>query len=219
MASPFVMKTAMIRTGQKLYARGLVAGTDGNLSVRLDDDRILITVSGVAKGFLETGDLAIVDINGKHIQGDLQASSEMGMHLSVYQERPEIRACVHSHAPYATAFAVAGIGLARDVLPEVVLLVGDIPLTDYAPPGTDEVAKVIRPHLPTCNALLLRNHGLLTFGRSLDEAYHRHETVEHYAKIVHLARQLGNVDAIPSDDYQRLEKMRQKLDEAWDKEK
>ncbi|MFH1686473.1 MAG: class II aldolase/adducin family protein [bacterium] len=218
-ASPFVIKKALVQVGQKLYARGLVAGTDGNLSVRLDDDRILITPSGTAKGCLEAEDLIIVDINGKRLQGSRQASSEIGMHLAAYHERPEVRACIHSHAPYATAFAVAGIALAQDILPEVVLMVGSIPLTDYAPPGTDEVAKVIRPHLPTCNALLLRNHGLLTLGRSLDEAYYRHETVEHYAKIVHLARQLGNVDAIPSDDYRRLEQMRQKLDQAWDQQK
>jgi len=138
------------------------------------------------------------------------------MHLRVYQQREEIRSCIHSHAPYATAFAVAGVHLEEPILPEVVLFVGGIPLTDYAPPGTDAVPMALDPHLEGNNAFLLRNHGLLTLGRSLDEAWQRHETVEHYARIVHLARQLGNVENIPSDDFKRLEGMRQRLDEVWE---
>ena len=205
----------MVDVGQQLYRRGMLAGTDGNHSVRLDDDRIMITPSGLSKGSLSPDDMVIVDTNGKHLQGNLKASSEIGMHLAVYRNRPGIRACVHSHPPFATAFAVAGIALSQDILPEVVLFVGGIPLTDYAPPGTDAVAKSIEPHLESNNAFLLRNHGLLTIGRSLEEAYNRHETVEHYAHIVHIARQLGNVDKIPSEDFARLEKMRSNLDSAW----
>ena len=210
------MKKALVDTGQRLYARGYVSGTDGNFSVKLDDDRILITPAGVAKGQLAPDDLVIVDQNGKQLQGNRKPSSEMAMHLIVYKARPDIRACVHAHPPYATAFAVAGIHLAEDILPEVVVAVGGIPLTDYAPPGTDAVPKSIEPHLEANNAFLLRNHGLLTIGRSLDEAYHRHEVVEHYARIVFLARQLGNVASIPSEDFARLDKMRRALDAHWD---
>lgn len=209
------MKKQIIDTARWLWEQKLVVGTDGNLSVRLDDDRIMVTPSGLAKGRLSPDDLVLVDQNGKHLQGKNKASSELAMHLAVYRERPEITACVHSHAPFATAFAVAGVQLAEDVLPEVVVGIGGIPLTDYAPPGTDAVPKVLEPLLEHNNAFLLRNHGLLTIGRSLEEAYNRHETVEHYARIVHLARQLGNVESIPSEDFQRLAKMRQKLDEAW----
>lgn len=215
MASPFVVRKQLVDCARKMYLRGLLAGTDGNLSVRLDDDRILITPSGVAKGEMSPEDLLIVDINGKPLQGRGQASSEMLMHLACYQQREDVRACLHSHPPFATAFAVAGIHLQEDILPEVVLFVGGIPLVDYAPPGTDEVPKALLPHLADNHAFLLRNHGLLTVGRSLDEAWHRHETVEHYAQIVHRARQLGNVDAIPSDDFQRLEQMRSRLDQVW----
>ncbi len=216
MPSPFTVRQTIVDIGRRLDQRGLISGTDGNISVRLDDDRIMITPSGLPKGRLAPDDQVIVDQNGKHLQGNRKASSEMLMHLFVYRERPDIMACVHSHAPYATAFAVTGIPLAQDILPEVVVFVGGIPLTDYAPPGTDAVPKALAPHIEHNNAFLLRNHGLLTIGRSLDEAYHRHETVEHFARIVHLARQLGSVDSIPTEDFQRLEKMRRRLDETWD---
>lgn len=219
MASPFVLKKHLTEYGHRLYQRGFLAGADGNISVRLDDDRVMVTPSGIAKGFMTPDDAVIVDFAGKVRQGSHQASSELLMHLFVYQAREDVFACVHSHAPFATSFAVAGIALPEDVLPEVVLTVGKIPLTDYAPPGTDAVPKSLEPHIESANAFLLRNHGLLTLGRNLEEAYNRHETVEHLARIVYQARHLGNIDAIPSDDFQRLERMRSRLDEFWDKKK
>lgn len=215
MASPFSTKQDLIRIGKLLSAKGMVAGTDGNISARLDDSRIMITPTGLAKGELSPDDLVIVDENGKKLQGTRTASTEIAMHLGVYRVRPDIKACVHSHPVFATAFAVAGIELEVDILPEVVLFVGPIPLTDYAPPGTDSVPKSLEPHLEKSNAFLLRNHGLLTIGRTLDEAWHRHDTIEHYAKILHQARLLGNLNRIPSDDFQRLEKMRKRLDDIW----
>lgn len=218
MSSPYTKKNDIVEFGRLLYRQKLVSGSDGNLSVRLDDDRILITPSGFAKGRLSAENIVTVDINGKKLQGSNNPSSEMAMHTFVYQNRDDIKACVHSHAPYATSFAVAGIELTEDILPEVVLFIGGIPLTDYAPPGTDSVPKSLAPFIEKNNAFLLRNHGLLTIGKSLEEAYNRHEIVEHYARIVHLARQLGNVNSIPSDDFKRLEKMRQKLDNVWNKE-
>ncbi len=218
MASPFTMKSALADYGRRLYEQGMIAGTDGNLSVRLDDDRIMVTPSGLPKGHLAAEDMVIVDINGKHLQGNLRASAELAMHLLVYQRRSDVKACIHAHPPHATAFAVAGIQLEEDILPEVVVSVGRIPLTDYAGPGTDEVPKSIEPHVDICNAFLLRNHGLLTVGGSLEEAYNRHELVEHYARIVLLARHLGNIDAIPSEDFKRLERMRQNMDKTWDQE-
>lgn len=217
MASPFTIKKMLCEYGSLLYQHGFLAGSDGNMSVRLDDDRIMVTPSGVAKGRMTPDDPVIVDINGKHLQGAKKASSEVLMHLFVYQNRPEIKAVVHSHAPYATSFAAAGIELGSDILPEIVVYIGKIPLTDYAPPGTDAVPKSLEPFIEANNAFLLRNHGLLTIGRDIEEAYNRHEVVEHYARIVHLARQLGNINSIPSEDFRRLEKMRQKLDETWNK--
>jgi L-fuculose-phosphate aldolase len=217
MPSPFTIRSEIVEVGRRLHQSGMIAGTDGNISVRLDDNRIMITPSGVSKGHMKAEDMVIVDVSGRHLQGKGRGSSEMAMHLFVYRNRPEIRACVHAHPIHATAFAVAGLALAEDVLPEVVVFVGGIPLTDYAPPGTDAVPKSLEPFIEKQNAFLLRNHGLLTIGRTLDEAFFRHETVEHYARIVSVARQLGNIHKIPSEDFRRLESMRAKLDSAWEK--
>jgi len=212
------MKRAVVEIGKRLSQRGLVSGTDGNISVRLDDDRILITPAGMAKGQLSPDDMVVVDINGKKLAGNAEPSSEMRMHLFAYQNRSDVGACVHAHPPYSTAFAVAGIEPAEDILPEVVVFVGKIALTDYAPPGTDEVPKALAPHIQDHSAFLLRNHGLLTLGHDLEEAYNRHETVEHYLQVVHLAHQLGKLNRLPGDDFQRLESIRNRLDQTWNTE-
>ncbi len=217
MESPFTVRKAIVDVSHRLAARSLVAGTDGNVSVRLDDGRIMITPSGLAKRRLSADDMLIVDENGKKLQGQREPSSEISMHLYVYASRPDIGACVHAHPPYTTAFAVSGVGLADNILPEVVVFIGGLPLTDYAPPGTDAVPKSLEPFIENNNAFLLRIHGLLTVGNSLEEAYNRVETIEHYAKTVYLAYQLGNVNCIPTEDYQRLEKMRRTLDDTWGK--
>jgi len=213
MSSPINTKKAIVDVGQLLYHNGMLAGTDGNISVRLDQDRIMVTPSNFAKGRLSPDDMVVVNSVGKLLEGQNRPSSELPMHLFVYKKRPDIAACVHSHPPYATAFAVAGISLVDDILPEAELLLGHIPLTDYAPPGTDAVPKSLEPHIENNTAFLLRNHGLLTIGGTLEEAFNRHEVVEHHARIVYLARLLGNVEVIPSEDFRRLEKRRQKFDE------
>ena len=214
MGSLEVSRKKLVETGRRLYERGFLAGSDGNMSVRLPDDRVVVTPSGRPKGRLSPADLVVIDLDGNHLEGTLQASSEVAMHLFVYRERPEIQACVHSHAPCATAFAAAGEELPDNVLPEVVLFVGGIPLTAYAPPGTPAVPESLEPHIADRSAFLLRNHGLLTIGRNLEEAYNRHETVEHYARIVLLARGIGPVVPIPGEDMRRLETLRRKLEET-----
>ena len=209
----FTMKKQILEIGKRLAERGLIAGSDGNISVRLDETRILITPTGRAKGRLVENELAVTDLDGILIEGDLPPSSEIPMHLFVYRNRPEVSACIHSHAPFATACAVSGVGLPADVLPEVVLFVGDIPLTDYAATGTEAVPKSLAPFIEKNNAFLLRNHGLLTIGRTLEEAYNRHETVEHYARIIHLARQQGGANPLPTEEIERLKEMRR----SWGK--
>jgi len=208
MMLPSSVKNALVQAGRDLHQRGMLAGTDGNLSLRLDDGTILVTPSGLAKGRLTEEDLVVVDAEGRRLEGKHQPSSELPMHLFVYKKRPDVRACVHSHAPHATAFAVAGIPFPDDVLPEVVLFVGKIPLTAYAPPGTDAVPKSLEPFVEQHDAFLLKNHGLLTTGGTLEEAMNRHETVEHYAHILMHGRTLGHVDSIPSEDCLRLERLR-----------
>lgn len=198
----------IISAGKLLAEHQMVAGSGGNLSVRLDSSRFLITRSGVCKGRLTANDLIVVDPDGNLISGTGAPSSETRMHLFAYRERPDVYACVHSHPPYSTAFAVAGLELPSDVLPEVVVYIGGIPLAEYAAPGTDEVPQSLKPHIRTNNAFLLANHGLLTLGSSIEEALNRHETVEQYAKIFWLARQLGEVSKIPERDLSRLVEFR-----------
>lgn len=211
MISPEQARQKLVEVGRRLYDRGMLAGTDGNLSTRLSDSNILVTPSGAAKGNLSPDDLVVVDLQGNHVSGHRRASSESAMHLSMYRLRPDIGACVHSHAPHATAFAAAGRPLPYDILPEVVLFVGPIPLTEYAPPGTLAVPESLAPFAADHDAFLLRNHGLLTVGVDLDEALHRHETVEHYAHILWLALALGHVSTIPADDCRRLDTMRNEM--------
>ena len=194
----------IITAGRLLSDRQILAGSGGNLSIRLDAERILITRSGVAKGRMVEGDIVAVDLEGRPARGQGEPSSEMLMHLFVYRERPDVMACVHTHPPYATGFAVAGIPLSADVLPEVIVYVGEIPLTPYASPGTDAVPKSLAPFIQNHNAFLLANHGLLTIGRTMEEAFNRHETVEQFARIMAVARQLGPVNHIPSEDFRRL---------------
>lgn len=212
MISPFTIRKELADASRRMSSGSLVVGTEGNLSVKLDDGRIMITPSGVNKGCLTADDMVIVDEHGKKLAGYRAPSSELSMHLFVYRNRPDVKACVHGHPPYTTAFAVAGINLEDNILPEVALFVGKIPMTDYSPPGTPDCSQVLESWIEKNNAFLLRNHGLLTIGRNLEEALNRHETVERLAQIVHLAYQLGNVNQIPSDDYRRLERLREKLD-------
>lgn len=209
MRFPADVRRAVLRVGELLDQKGYIAGTDGNVSVRLAPERILITPAGLAKGRLEDEDLVVVDLSGKVVLGGHEPSTESPMHLYVYQQRMDIGACVHSHAPYATSLAVAGTPLAANVLPELVLAVGSVPLTEeYAATGTHAVPESLAPYIQSANGFLLRNHGLLTIGRTVEEAYNRHETIEHYAKILHLALQLGGVNTLPQSEFDRLEAIR-----------
>ena len=201
----------IIETGRRLYQKEFIAGPDGNLSIRLNPAKILITASGICKGFLSNDDLVVVDNSGRSIQGAAKPSSEMLMHLAVYANRPEINACCHAHPPYATAFAVAAQPLPAGILPEVILTIGEIPLTRYAPPGTPAVPRALEEFLPRFNAFVLRNHGVLTIGRDMTEAFQRMETVEHYARIVYIARQCGNLNFLDKDEVRRLEDIRDSL--------
>jgi L-fuculose-phosphate aldolase len=201
----------MIDVGRRMYEHGLLAGTSGNISVRLAPDRFLITGSGVAKGRLTEGDFAVVDSSGKQLDGEGRPSSEMRMHLFAFERRPEIMACLHAHPLYATAHAVAGKTLQIEAVPEVVAYIGPIPLTDYAPPGTGAVPESLAPFIADHHAFLLRSHGVLTLGRSLEEAYNRLETVEHCAHLLYLAEALGGAEPIPASDLRRLEQIRKAM--------
>ncbi len=178
--------------GAELYARRLVVGTEGNLSLKLADDRYLTTPSGVCKGWLEPADLVEVDLAGRPLAADgPRPSSEWGLHREIYRGCPDARAVCHGHPPHATACAAAHQALDPRLLVETALLLGPVPLATLAMPGTDEVAESIRPHLPQARALLLANHGAVAWGRSLDEAFFRLESAERLAEVTVLGAALG----------------------------
>lgn len=189
---------------RRLSARGLVAAADGNVSVRLAGGRILTTRSGVHKGDAGPGDLVEVTMEGKKVAGRGKPSTELGMHLFVYRERPDVCAVVHAHPPYATGFAVARVALDRPVLPEVIVGLGSIPLAPYATPSTHEVANSLRPFVRTAGAVLLAGHGVVTWGADPLEAYFRMEKVEQAAQIVFVARMLGGERALTGRELDRL---------------
>jgi L-fuculose-phosphate aldolase len=205
----------MVRVGRLLWERGFVAATDGNLSARLGTDRLLVTPSGVSKGFLSADDMVVIGLDGEPVpsyrgQGR-PPSSEILMHLEAYRQRPDVNAVVHAHPPIATAFSIAGISLARCVIPEVVVTLGGIPTTEYATPGTDEVPVSIRLAICDYDALILAHHGSLTVGGTLWEAYLRLEKVEHTAQITLAARQLGQVNQLAPEAVQKLAAKRREL--------
>jgi L-fuculose-phosphate aldolase len=212
MVSEFEARRQIVEIGRRIWQRGYVASNDGNLSIRLDGSRILITPTGRSKGFMKPEELTVVDLAGTKLSGGPDPSSELSMHLFAYARRPDVGAIVHAHPPRSTAFAVAGIPLAQCVLPEVILTLGKVPLTSYATPSTEEVPQSIDEFIGSFNALLLRNHGVLTLGRNIEEAYFRLETVEHFADITLSARILGGASPLTREEVQKLLKVREKLE-------
>ena len=198
----------IVEVGRRLYARGYTASNDGNISLRLDASRLLMTPTSVCKGFMTPEMMCITDLDGKKIQGDRNPSSEMQMHLEVYRQRPEVQAVVHAHPPIATGFAVAGIPLDRAVLAEVVTTLGSVPIAEYATPSTKELPEAVRKYVKTHDGMLLANHGALTLGADVFAAYYKMETIEHFAKISLVARLLGGERLLSRDEVTRLEKLR-----------
>jgi len=204
------LRLAIIACGEICYSRHLLMSNDGNISVRLDGGRVLITPAGLCKGRMDSDDLLIVDLMGKVIDSakEREPSSETPMHLEVYKQRPDLRTVIHCHPIFATALTVAGLEFPIDILPEVMLTLKNVPVTDYATPSSHENADVIRPWICNYDAILLRQHGSLTTGKNLDEALIHLERIEHVAEVFWRATMLGNVSRIPTNE---LEKLRQKL--------
>lgn len=203
MTGEWQLKNLIVDIGKRIWTRGYVAANDGNITIKLNDNEILTTPTGVSKGFMSTEMIIKVDVNGKVVSGNsaYKPSSEVKMHLEVYKERPDIKSVVHAHPPYCTSFAVAGIPLNKCVLPEAIIVIGAVPIAKYGLPSTMEIPDAIRPHIKTSDAILLENHGALTLGTDLVNAYHKMETLEHTANIVWKAMQLGNLNVL--SDYER----------------
>ena len=189
---------------RRLWERGLIAGPDGNVSVRIASDRILVTPAGMSKVDVTSDDLVELALDGSHRRGHRRASSEISMHLRIYARRPDVQAVVHAHPPTATGFAVAGEGFSTCVLPEVIYQVGWVPLVPYATPGTPALAGAFDPFLPQHDAFLMANHGATTVGTSLTIAHQRMESLEHAAKILLTSRLLGRTTTLGADDVRAL---------------
>jgi L-fuculose-phosphate aldolase len=208
MAPEAQLRADVVEVGRRLYARGYTASNDGNISVRLDDRRLLMTPKSVCKGFMTPDMLCITDLEGLKLAGERDPSSEMQMHLEVYRQRPDANAVVHAHPPVATAFAVAGIPLDRAVLAEVVTTLGSVPIADYATPSTKALPEAVRKYVRAHDGMLLANHGALTLGADLFSAYYKMETIEHFANISFVARMLGGERLLSREEVVRLQGLR-----------
>jgi len=206
-----LLRQGIVRVGRLLYERGLIVAGDGNISARLSDELILTTPSGACKGMLDPADLVVVDLEGRVRGEGGKPSTELQMHLAVYQNRPDVQAVVHAHPPTAVACTLAGVRLDQCVLPEAIITLGAVPTAPFAMTGTHEMCDSIAPFLPFHNAIMLTHHGALTMGGTLMQAFHRMEQVEHSAKILMAAHQLGGARPLPAERLAQLDALRIKL--------
>ena len=211
MKSPFEIKKEICEVGLKLWQKGFVAANDGNISVKISDNEYYCTPTGVSKASLTPDMIIKVDKDGKKLEGKLNPSSEIKMHMRVYRERPDVNAVVHAHPPVATAFTVADIDLDQYVRPEAVLTIGAVPTCDYGTPSTMEIPDSLDPYIHNHDAFLLRNHGALTVGCNLTKAFFVMEEVEFNAVICKHAMDLGAVHEISSEQLKKLMDLRKKM--------
>jgi len=197
------LRAQIIEVGRRLYEKGLIAATEGNISVRLEGGQ-LVTAGGVSKGFLTPEQVVETDLDGQRLEGTCAVSSEVAMHAAIYRRRPDGNAVVHAHPPVATAFAVAHMPLDQPILAEAVLVLGPVPLVRYAPPSTVELAEAVADGLGVVGAALLANHGAVSVGETLERAHQRMETLEHVARVTLLARLLGGISPLGADEVEYL---------------
>jgi len=198
------LRQDIVKVGSLVFQKGWIASNDGNISVRLDDDRVLCTPTAVCKGMMTADDLIVCDMDGNRIEGTKQRTSEIAMHLTIYKMRPDIRSVLHAHPPVATGFAAAGRALNLALLPEVIIGLGCVPLADYGLPGTSALTEGMLPYIPKYDAILMANHGAVCYGTDVHQAYFRMETVEHFARITFVAEMLGGARALPREEVRKL---------------
>lgn len=194
----------IVDIGRLVFQKGWVAANDGNITIRLDQERLLATPTGVCKGMMHPDDLIVMDMEGKKISGRKEGTSEIAMHLTIYNLRPDVRAVVHAHPPVATGFAAAGMPLNLALLPEVIITMGCVPLADYGLPGTRELTDPLLPYIPKYDAILMENHGAVCYGEDVYKAFFRMETVEHFARISLVAKLLGGAKVLPKQEVEKL---------------
>jgi L-fuculose-phosphate aldolase len=198
------LRAEMVQIGRLMYEKGMVAGTDGNISARLDQERMLATPTRTCKGLMTGADLIVCDMQGNKISGARDRTSEILMHATIYEMRPDVTAVVHAHPPVATGFAVAGRSLELPLLPEVVIYLGSVPLAAYGLPGTPELSDALRPLITKHDGMLMANHGAVTYGADLCQAFAYMEMIEHFARISLVAEILGGPRVLPEAEVSRL---------------
>ena len=210
MQSEMDIKIEMCEIGKRVYNRGMVAANDGNFSVKLSENEFLCTPTGVSKGFMTPEYICKVDAEGNVIEANegFKPSSEIKMHMRVYKEREDVKAVVHAHPMYATTFAVCGLPLTEPIMPEAVLSLGTVPLAKYGTPSTMEIPDAVSEYLPYYDAVLLENHGALSYADSLMGAYHKMESLEFYARLLYQAKMLGGPKELTDEQVKRLYGMR-----------
>ena len=208
MMSPYEIKKEICEIGRRIYMNGFVAANDGNISVKVSENEYYCTPTGVSKGFMTPDMIIKIDADGNKLEGKLNPSSEIKMHMRVYRERPDVNAVVHAHPPTATGFAIAHIPLDSYTMPEAVLTIGFVPIAPYGTPSTQEIPDAIAPFLQEHDAIMLANHGAVTVGVDLMNAYFRMETLEFFAKITLTARLLGGEHELTEEQQKTLIAMR-----------
>jgi len=204
------LRREIVEIGRWIYRQGFVTSYDGNISFRLDNHRVLSTPTTINKGMMEPDDLVICDYDGNKISGRRNVTSEIAMHLLIYRRRPDAHAVVHAHPPTATGYAAAGLSLNKALVSEVVLALGCIPLARYGTPGTPELTAALEPLVSSHDAILMANHGVVTFAPDLQRAYFKMETVEHFAKISLVTELLGRQVLLSETEVDKLLAARQK---------
>src|SRR5579862_5690413 len=198
------LREDIVEIGRLVYQKGWVAANDGNITIRMGLDRILATPTGVSKGMMKPEDLIVIDMQGNKISGRKERTSEIAMHMTIYQMRPDIKSVLHAHPPVATGFATAGRPLNLALLPEVIIGLGCVPLADYGLPGTPALTEPLVPYIPKYDAIMMGNHGAVSYGEDVYKAFFRMETVEHFARISLVAELLGGPTVLPKAEVDKL---------------
>ena len=205
------LRKGLCEIGKLCYARNYIVGADGNLSARMSDGTILVTPAGAMKGFLEPAHLAHIDMSGEPVDDGPRASTERGIHIVAYEERPEMKAVVHAHPPHAVAMTIAGIDLQAPIIPEVVVTIGGIPTAPFATPGTSELGDSIRNILKCSDTVMMTHHGSVTIGTNLLDAYKKLDMIEHTARILWMAHAVGHVKPLDPERVRMLLETRAQL--------
>ena len=211
MVSEYEIKKQICEIGQRIYNKGMVAANDGNISVKISENEFLCTPTGVSKGFMTPEFICKVDRNGNKLEGGFKPSSEIKMHMRVYKERPDVNSVVHAHPMYATSFAIAGIPLTEPIMPEAVIALGCVPIAEYGTPSTEEIPDAVSKYVQHYDAVLLENHGALSYSDSLINAYYKMESLEFYAQLLYQSRVLGGPKRLSDAQVQRLYELRRQF--------